>query len=136
MKVEEADKLSLQEACDYAVEKIVEQGERCVDNGGCRYSLVDEETGGYIHCAVGWLLDEEDDDLMDAVYGVGELADQYGDKVPKLIQDNLYTFRVLQGFHDARKKHHRVESVKQLSKYHNIDTSPPQYQQWVDMGEA
>ena len=59
LEKEEVDKMTLQEAFDYAVQKIVEQGGRCIDNHMCVYG----NTRG-MHCAVGWLLDENERSLI------------------------------------------------------------------------
>lgn len=130
MKKEDLDKMSLQEACDYAVLKIVEQGRRCLENGlgMCRYSNDSGE-----HCAVGWLLDHEDEELMSAMCGVEDLINHSQNKAPELIQDNVKVFELLRWFHDTITKANRQRNLDDLSKH--IDTTPPQYHQWVDMGK-
>ena len=128
MKKEQADKMSVQGLCDYAVAKIVEQGERCVDhNGHCMYS-----DGKGNHCALGWLLDEDDSELMDAASGAEGLIQDLPEKIPQIIKDNEYTFSLLQRFHDEFSPEKRPATAQTLSKY--IDISAPQYQQWIDMG--
>lgn len=125
MKEEQLNEMSLQEACDFAVLKIVGQGGKCLsDEGNCAYG-----DGRGNHCAVGWLLDEEDGDLMSYRGTVNGLATSHD--LPSLITENKYAFRLLQYFHD-HKGAFREKSLDDLSKY--IDTSAPQYQQWVDMG--
>lgn len=82
MKKEDVDKMSLQEACDFAVSKIVEQGERCVTiydgNISCSYG------NEGLHCLVGWLLDKENSELMNFR---GELVDEdFKNLLPELIR--------------------------------------------------
>ena len=114
--------MTLQEACDYAVTKIVEQGGKCTDkHGNCKYK------NGTKHCAVGWLLDHDNADQMDYANDVIHMARNI--PVPKLIADNVQAFAVLQRFHDSR-LNTRLHLVA-LKRY--IDTSAPQYQQWVDL---
>ena len=129
MKKQDVDKMTVQEAVDFAVKKIVEQGGRCVDNGSCLYGYEDK------HCAVGWLLDEEDDELMEAGGGVIDMSDGYADTIPDLITDNLDVFIQLQGFHDYRSKDNRVVRLDSLNSL-GIDTSGEHFQQWTDMGET
>lgn len=127
MKKEDVDKMSLQEACDYAVSKIVEQGGRCLNAiGGCVYS-----DGEGNHCGVGWLLDEENEVLMNRGVTAKALAQKYPTLIPNLIKENLPVMAILQSFHD-RPKGYRKTCLKNLSNH--IDTSKPQYQKWLEMG--
>lgn len=120
---------TVQEACDYAVAKIVEQGGRCYDKYTecCLYGDRDK------HCAIGWLLPHDDKELMQYDDGVGNLVFNYPEKVPSLIVDNIDVFRVLQELHDTKFSNSRNEHIEQLQQK-GIDTSAPQYQQWVEMG--
>lgn len=120
---------TVQEVCDYAVAKIVEQGGRCYNEDGdfCMYS---DNKGK--HCAVGWLL-PEDDELMDFEGGVYTLVGDYPDKVPTLIANNIDAFGVLQSLHDADLSRFRKRNIEDLQQ-EGVDTSAPQYQQWVEMG--
>lgn len=125
MKLEDANKLTLQEACDYAVAKIVEQGARCIDGTKCLYG----HNG--MHCAVGWLLDEDDTDLMNYRGSIWSLVRDFGDRLPDIILEEEIVFRLLQYFHDSKGKSQREYDLRNLGDY--IDTSAPQYKQWVDM---
>ena len=121
---------TVQEACDYALAKIVEQGGRCYDDYE-DYCLYSDNSGK--HCAVGWLLPHDDEDLMEYGGTVDWLIVDYPYKVPSLIEKKVLTFRVLQKFHDTRLSSVRKQRIEDLQQK-GIDTSAPQYQQWVEMG--
>ena len=132
MKKELVDQMTLQEACDFAVLKIVEQGGRCMsvhNKGICSYS-----NGQGWHCAVGWLLDETNENMMNTSAVIGYLSSYYPDSVPNLIKDNLEVFMRLQMFHDNTLKDDRKEDIALLQDF-GIDTSKPQWDQWVEMGK-
>lgn len=118
---------TLQEACDYAVLKIVEQGKQCYQYGYCAYS---DASGN--HCAVGWLLDEKSDamifegDIYDLIYSHND--------IPELITDNQNVFDCLQRFHDLEGKEDRIATMLSMEKVYNISVSAPQWNQWVNMG--
>ena len=122
---------SAQEACDYSVQKIVEQGGRCYNKarGRCLHS-----DGQGNHCGIGWLLDPNNKELMNYDGGVQGVVDDFPDDVPQIIKDNLDMFAVLQDFHDATGSQRRESLRDVLRVAHNIDTSAPHWQQWVDMG--
>lgn len=138
MKAKQVDKMTLQEACDYAVMKIVEQGSRCGDLSTlanpsdmmCEYG-----NGEGKHCAVGWLLDENEEELMGCMTGVSGLIEYYEELIPCLITENRAVFEQLQGFHDEDEAVKREVRIKRLNEL-GLDTSAPQYQQWVDMAEV
>lgn len=121
---------SVQEACDYVVQKIVEQGGQCVDlDGNCWYK---DNRGN--HCAMGWLLDPINKNIKNSDQALYELIYDFGDVIPQIIKDNEGVFSILQEFHDAKYASVRIQRRKCLRDC-GIDTSKPQYQQWVDMGE-
>lgn len=128
------DDMTLQEAMDYAVSKIVEQGGRCMANfrsdGFCVYGNDDGK-----HCAVGWLLDESNTDLMGHLGSVVALVEGRIPGIPRIISDHLDTFTDLQRFHDRRFKEDREEVARNIRAAHGIDTSGAHWQQWIDMGE-
>lgn len=128
MKKEDVDEMSLQEACDYAVGKLVEQGIPCMVGGGCRY----RDSSRTMHCAVGWLLDETNERLMNSVGGVYTILYRHGKEMPKLIAKNLEIFLLLQRFHDYPNKNSRQTTLTLMSKH--IDISNVIYRQWVNMG--
>lgn len=121
---------TVQEACDYAVKKIVEQGKQCANaDGNCIY----DDTQGN-HCAIGWLLSDELLILSsDISGGVRVLISEFGDYVPIMIRENVELFNTLQKFHDSDSKTYRKRIQEQLNEDHAIDTSAPHWQQWIDM---
>jgi len=125
---------TIQEACDYAVTKIVEQGGRCVDTDGkCNYKGVSEDQ----HCAVGWLLVHDYPHLLGKNSSVGVLtlrAEENGLEHPAILKEHSRVLNVLQAFHDESESLERSFVLDLLSTH--IDISAPQYQQWVDMGES
>lgn len=130
MKKSEVNKMTKQEACDYAVKKIVGQGERCMsdEHGDCAY-------GGPngTHCAVGWLLDHDDKELMNFEGTLNALIDELPHKVPALVKNNQGLFIHLQSFHDNGARS-RKESVRNhLRDNLGIDTSGEHWNQWVEM---
>ena len=129
MKKEDVDKMTLQEACDYAVTKIVQQGGQCLGkNNSCAYG-----NNNGRHCAIGWLLDENNDDLMRHEKSIYDLYEIHYSKIPKLICDSLYIFRYLQSFHDSLFQTERRIYLSRLSTLIDTTTNPC-YQQWVEMG--
>ena len=130
MKKEDVDKMTLQEACDYAVHKIVDQGKQCMSGERCAYQ---DDHGN--HCAVGWLLDDADSELMTHNEYVIELINRYPQRLPKLIRKHRRAFNDLQRFHDSAVPTERREYARRLTE-EGIDTSKPQYQKWIKMGES
>lgn len=131
MKKELVDKMSVQEAVEYAVTKIVEQGGQCINQfDSCIYG---DDKGN--HCAVGWLLDEENYSLMSFGGSLVSMTKKgFGDCIPELVLDNIELFYRLQAFHDNELKFYRAKYLKSLEEDFNIDISNPVFQQWVDMG--
>ena len=121
-----------QEACDYSVQQIVAQGGRCYDvvNNTCMHG-----DGQGNHCAIGWLLDPNDEEFMGYVGSIRLLVDDFPYDAPQIIQDNLDMFAVLQDFHDEDYSIIREMCRNGLRDNYNIDTSAPHWQQWVDMRE-
>ena len=117
---------TVQEACDYAVYKIVEQGKQCTAEGTnmCLYS-----DGEGNHCAVGWLLDHEDKELMAQEGSVRGILKDFEGRIPKLIIQHLYEFTALQELHDSLP--YERENKLILLQDMGIDTSKPQYEQWL-----
>ena len=125
MKVNEVDQMTLQEACDYAIGKLVQQGKTCMnENGLCFYGVCYEDS----HCAVGWLLDHEDKELMNFDGAVEDLVED-NDNLPFLITDNVKAFEALQNVHDASNINRLDMAMKWLSKFIDIETDPD-YQKW------
>jgi len=128
------DTCTLQEACDYAVAMIVKQGGRCMGKakGGFKqdFCAYGNDKGG--HCAVGWLLDDTNKDLMTYSGAVTELIGDFNMSVSPLIHDNIDVFDSLQVFHDSEETSRRRYYLSRLSE--DIDTDKPQYKQWLGMG--
>jgi len=122
---------SAQEACDYSVQQIVAQGGRCYDvvDGACMYG-----DGHGNHCAIGWLLDPDNEDFMSYKGSFDDLPTSYPDEVPEVIRDNIDLFTELQCFHDVPESQRREILRDVLRDNYKIDTSAPHWQQWVDMG--
>jgi len=122
--------MNLQESMDFAVQKIVEQGGRCLASGNCAYG---DDKGN--HCAVGWLLDATNDDLMYFDSDVEELSCSYPESIPEIIPENTEAFGDLQQFHDTPRKFSRETLRTRLHLSYGINTSGEHWEQWVDMGE-
>ena len=125
---------TLQEACDYSVAMIVRQGDRCMGKveGGYKQDFCAYGNDKGEHCAVGWLLDDTNKDLMMYRGAVTELIGDSKISIPSLIHDNIDVFDSLQVFHDLEDYHSRHIYLSRLSE--DIDTDKPQYKQWVEMG--
>ena len=121
-----------QEACDYSVQQIVAQGGRCYDvvNDACVHC-----DGQGKHCAIGWFLDPDNKKLMNYSESVWHVVDDFPKNVPQIIKDNLDLFYELQSFHDETGSLIREYYRNRLRYDHDIDTSAPHWQQWVDMGK-
>lgn len=131
MKKELVDKMTLQEAMDYAVKQIVAQGGRCMnEDNKCRYS-----DGAGRHCAVGWLLDEDDDLLMSSSAALQRLPKMLENNIPDIIRNNLVLFQYLQRFHDYPEKESRKRRRAFITGLFGIDTSGEHWEQWIEMGD-
>ena len=130
MKLEQANKMTAQELCDYAVSKIVEQGGRSVsERGKC---LMMDSKGR--RCAFSWLLDEGDPICMDWECSAPGFIDSYAGKTPQAFFIAPNVAWTLQRFHDTCLKESRALRAKQLNDL-GISTDAPQYQQWIELGE-
>lgn len=121
----EVDKMSVQEACDFAMSKITEQGSQCTNlSGSCLYSNKGK------HCSVGWLLDENNPELMQYSGTVNGLVYTFPDAVPELLKKNINLFRSLQELHDTSSIQGRKKAIHMLAKF--IDTTvEPHWNNWV-----
>jgi hypothetical protein len=136
MKLEQANAMTVQQLCDYAMEKIVKQGKQCLIPSSvtemkvCAYS-----DGAGNHCAVGWLLDEDDSALMGAKGGVWCLVESsLVRNIPEAIKTHIELFLLLQSFHDDKTRDGRQAKLFRLWQYIDTKTNPA-YQQWVGMGK-
>lgn len=131
MKKINVDKMSLKEAAEYVIKKLVIQGEQCFDGDECAYG---NEFGQ--HCAVGFLLNEKNKYLMELQGSVYTLISEESKSVPKLIKNNTEFFRELQNFHDENTLSSRSIRLKKLKSIapHAIDLRNPNWKKWVNLG--
>ena len=127
MDIKEVDAMTVQQAIEYSLDKLVQQGERCRDGHVCTYG-----DGEGNHCAVGWLLDARAEALMRYEGSVREIAGKFS--IPELIKNNIEVFSLLQAFHDDARGHGRRNILNRLSEL-DVDISHPNFQAWVDLGE-
>lgn len=137
---------TIQQAADYAVKKIVEQGGQCMapmrpddeddDELECAYS---DDHGN--HCAIGWLLDHDNPALMTYKGSLQSMADMcwagFDDyPLPELIKENINFFNALQDFHDEKFASRREVILEDLQENwgDSINFSSNHWQQWVNMG--
>ena len=127
---------TIQESCDYAVSKIVEQGGRCVDELGCVYRR------GEKHCAIGWLLDSWGlpDKIFNAEAALIDLLHEEEYRVLLYKETFVYlnkhfdVLNALQAFHDTKDDDERRSQYDALVK-HGIDTSGPDWQTMLAWGD-
>lgn len=129
MKIED---MNLQQAFDYIMEKLVKQKVQCVDAQlGCAYG---NDKGQ--HCAIGWLLDPNNPDLMEKEGDVCDLISEfraYGDLIPSVILDNPDVFANIQSFHDCESYQRRAKAMTRLS-LDGLDVSNPNVLAWINLG--
>jgi hypothetical protein len=128
MNMNEVDAMTVQQAIEYALDNLVMQGARCMGAGDCSYG---DKQGN--HCAIGWLLDANNRELMRYKGAVNDIMVDFSSHVPLLIKDNLDTFLTFQGFHDAISLQEREHNRGYLESA-GIDTSHPNFQKWIDLG--
>jgi len=126
-------KCTLQEACDYAVKKMVAQKSRCKDGEGCLYFDGDRR------CAVGWLLDaggltEEDITCWGGVVNLVRNSQQrLPPKLRSFLEAHALALAALQRFHDKDSRAERAAAAHDLQVYHGVDTSGEAWQEWVKL---
>lgn len=123
--------MNLQQAVNYSVSKIVQQGSRCMRvtdvSADCAYG-----DGEGNHCSVGWLLDHNNGVLMAWDGSVNDLVKLF--PIPEVISSNIDVFRVLQLFHDAYTSKERMISLRALE-HQGINISHEDFDKWVQLGE-
>jgi hypothetical protein len=130
MKKEDVDKMTLQQAMDYSINKLVEQGVQCMDYGGCYYG--DDEGR---HCAVGWLLDEDNEELMDSFGTLDETIKNHPESIPSLLDKHSEAFETLQELHDSDRTADRKIILKDMTEKYGIDIETnPNWNKWVLLG--
>jgi hypothetical protein len=130
MKIKEVDEMTVQQAIEYSLDKLIQQGKQCMLKADCLYG-----DGLGNHCAIGWLL-ENDKELMNNESGVNGLCSlsKTARLIPQLIKNNVKIFSVYQRLHDDNLRVGRKGLLGDLQAL-NIDTSHPNFQKWVDLGK-
>jgi hypothetical protein len=129
MKPEELEKMTIQQACDYAVKQIVDQGGQCVIGDNCSYS-----NGKGQYCVIGWLLDESNSEMMEYLGSVSDLIDCFKDELPSFFDDHEVVLNYLQSFHDhsiGQNRHHQLFYLAMLG----IDVTGGHWKKWAEMGD-
>lgn len=124
--------MNLSEAFNFAVKKIVEQGGQCLDKNDleCAYGSATK------HCAVGWLLDHKNKDLMEYEGDVYDICNEFDWGIPSIIFEDRVAFAKLQRFHDAFKVKEREEVFNELKSIRpEVDYSGEHWETWINMGE-
>jgi len=127
---------TLQQAADFALEKIIQQGKQCAYEESEKLQCIYGDGQGN-HCAIGWLLDHNDEKLMSSKHGVAALIAIDSEKIPDIIKDDPYFFAWLQQFHDKSTCRERKLILKRLKNNYSgvVDFSSPNWQRWIDMGD-
>jgi hypothetical protein len=127
----DVDSMSLSEACNEVVKRLVAQGGRSMskDGNSCLYGDGDK------HCAIGWMLDTGDKRLMSYNGGIVALVSRYPRLLPRAISDidNEDILGAFQAFHDEKGPLGREIIRDELTKL-GIDTTHPQWDEWIEMG--
>lgn len=124
------NEMTLQEAVDYSVQQIVKQGGRCMEGSVCGYGNEDGQ-----HCAVGWLLDSDNNEMMDFEGDVEDLINEFGHELPEGLIRFPSVFTTLQHIHDKATPEAIPAKVATLAKQ-GVDTSGEWFKQWVDLRMA
>jgi hypothetical protein len=140
MQLEQANTMTLQELFDYAIEKLVEQGKPAMSGtGSCYYGIEQTSiTGGTItlHCGIGYLLDESDQELMGQSFPIKKLIEEYPNKIPDRLKANVLAATRFQELHDEEYTEVRQEALIALHTLYHIDvTTNPAYAAWVQLGK-
>jgi hypothetical protein len=129
MKIKEVDEMTVQEAIEYSLDKLIQQGKRCMLGSGMGCAYADREGN---HCAIGWLLDSKNENLMGFRGSAEDISRVNG--VPLLIGEYAKVFNLFQSFHDAQTKNERLMCMNSLMEY-GINVSSINFQAWADLGE-
>lgn len=92
------DGKTVQQVITEVLEKFIDQGKRCTRGGNCVYG---DDQGN--HCAIGWLLPDDREDLMKFEGSLSSLVTEVDDLGPNdvFIQNHFGVLNVLQLFHDS-----------------------------------
>lgn len=124
--------MNLSEAFNFAVKKIVEQGSQCLNKKDeCVYGSANK------HCAVGWLLDHNNTNLMEYEGDVYDICNEFDSGIPSIIFEDRVAFVKLQYFHDVFKAEDREKVFNELKSIRpEVDYSGDHWQTWINMGEV
>lgn len=132
----EVDKSSIQSLCDFAVKKMVQQGQRCMGIYGSTDKMACKYTDGENHCAVGWLgtLFPELGEQLDKHEGhpVSDVVFENEDAMPEIIVKHVNALGILQEFHDEPWFWAREEARDELNDY-GINTDGGHWNEWIEM---
>ena len=123
--------MTIQQAGDAIVGKLVEQGAQCMDGDNCVYS-----DGRGNHCSIGWVLlyDEDENGVpFDAFVNVCRLMEDNPEALPQLVLDNIDFFSKLQSFHDFHAAQGREDCRIGMIDSYNVGTSEV-WKKWVKLG--
>jgi len=122
----------LSDAMNYSVKKIVEQGGQCIgEDGECAYSDFEGK-----HCAIGWLLDHYDEQMMESTLDLDPLISEFYERIPKTITQNVTAFKLLMEFHDSKSLIDRQICFDNLREDYGdvVDFQDPHWDAWLKMG--
>jgi len=117
---------SLNKVCEEIFKALVDQGEQCLDkDGNCAYG----NDKGH-HCVIGFLLPENNPELMKFVGDLSNLID-LGDlgSNTDFIQSNLEALYTMQEMHD-----YKARSCDRDRLQSEFNISNKYIDQWVEMG--
>jgi hypothetical protein len=125
------NEMTVQELFDYSINKIVAQGEQCMNSDGdtCVYGNAKNQ-----HCGIGWILDTNNAELMDFGSSISEMAKKYPKLVPTIIKDNLDCFAEIQKFHDTDGVPERRKIALSLRNEFGLNLSNPSVRMWMNLG--
>lgn len=132
MKIEVANSMTVADLCEYAVKKMVAQGKQCTikvdpDDGTTNVCVYGDGQGN--HCALGWLLDEENEALMNYRGGVHALWQDMPEFVPTPVAENKDLFATLQNLHDTGD----MKYLKELREAHRVLVDVEEADTWVEI---
>ena len=121
--------MTVQEACDYSVRKIVAQGGQALNaSKGCIYKSNEGK-----RCAIGWLMNDTNPEAFIFSGGLHVMGDRYPETLPAVVLDNVAIFRLLQYFHDSPARSVRIATKLKLN-VAGVDTSAEHWREWLTMG--
>jgi len=121
------------EAINYSLTKIIEQGVRCVsDTNKCAY----KNSKGQ-HCAIGWLLDHDNELLMNYSGSISALSEDYPEFLPAIInRSTLHAFSLLQLLHDSILKCPTLNIYKISAKLESKGVNPELINEWLILNKV